>query len=58
MATAKFAGASPELRQNILAFYRDPNAPNLNKKKPEERNKTLHNIEELKSLAPEAEPSR
>lgn len=50
LASAKFAGVPPELRQNILVFYQDPNAPNLNKKKPEERNKTLRNIEELKSL--------
>ena len=52
LASAKFASASPELRQNILAFYQDPNAPNLNKKKPEKRNKTLRNLEELKSLGP------
>src|SRR5947209_1299623 len=53
LTSAKFASASPELRQNILAFYQDPNAPNLNKKKPEKRNKTLRNLEELKSLGPE-----
>jgi hypothetical protein len=49
LANARFAGTSPELRQNILEFYQDPNASNLNKKKPEQRNKTLHNIEELKA---------
>jgi hypothetical protein len=50
LATAKFAGVPPDLRQNILAFYQDPNAPNLNKKKPEQRNKTLRNIQEVRSL--------
>jgi hypothetical protein len=52
LASAKFADASPELRHNILEFYQDPNAPGLNKKKPEERNKTLRNIEELKAMNP------
>jgi hypothetical protein len=50
LANAKFADASPELQQNILAFYKDPNASDFNKKKPEQRNKTLKNIEELRSL--------
>ena len=50
LANAKFAGASLELQQNILGFYRDPNAPNFNKKKPDQRNRTLRNIEELRSL--------
>jgi hypothetical protein len=48
----KFADTSLELQQNILGFYKDPNAPNLNRKKPEERNKTLKNIEELRLLQP------
>jgi hypothetical protein len=50
LANAKFAAASPELQQNILAFYQDPNAPNLDKMKPDQRIKTRKNIEELKSL--------
>jgi Zinc dependent phospholipase C len=50
LANAKFSGASPELQQNILAFYQDLNAPNLNKKKPDQRDRTLRNIEELRSL--------
>jgi Zinc dependent phospholipase C len=57
LAAGKFAGASPELRQNILAFYQDPNAPNFNKKKPEQRNKTLRNIEELKGISSQPSPS-
>ena len=58
LATAKFADTPPELRQNILGFYQDPNALNLNKTKPEERNKTLRNLEELKSLGPGQSPSQ
>lgn len=50
LAIAKFAGASLELQQNILAFYQNPNAPNLNKKKPDQRDRTLRNIEELRAL--------
>ncbi len=50
LANAKFSGAPPELQQNILAFYQDPNAPNLNKKKPDQRNRTLRNIEALRAL--------
>jgi hypothetical protein len=52
LASAKFADASPSLRQNILVFYRNPSAPNLKQKDPDQRNKTLRNIEELKSLGP------
>jgi hypothetical protein len=50
LANAKFAGGSVELQQNILAFYQDPSAPDFNKKKPDQRSRTLKNIEELKLL--------
>ena len=50
LTKAKFADAPPELRQNILAFYQDPNAPDFNKKKPDQRSRTLRNIEELRSV--------
>lgn len=58
LANAKFADASPELQQNILAFYKDPNAPDFNKKKPEQRNKTLKNLEELRKLQLEKTAAR
>jgi hypothetical protein len=58
LANAKFAGASPELQQNILGFYQDPNAPDFNKKKPEQRDKTLRNIEALRALNLEKVASR
>jgi hypothetical protein len=50
LANTKFTGASPELRQNILAFYEHPSAPDLNRKKSDQRNKTLRNLEDLQSL--------
>ncbi|HEX2329465.1 MAG TPA: zinc dependent phospholipase C family protein [Candidatus Angelobacter sp.] len=50
LATARFAGASLELQQNILTFYQNPNAPDLDKNKPDQRSRTLKNIEELRSL--------
>jgi zinc dependent phospholipase C len=50
LANAKFAGGSLELQQNILDFYQDPSAPDFNKKKPDQRSRTLKNIEALKAL--------
>jgi zinc dependent phospholipase C len=50
LAIARFAGATLELQQNILAFYQNPNASNCNKKKPDQKSRTLKNIEELRSL--------
>ncbi len=58
LASGKFAGASPGLQQNILGFYQDPNAPDFNKKKPEQRDKTLRNIEALRALNLEKVASR
>src|SRR6476646_6494032 len=46
----KFADATAALQQNILAFYEPPAMPIFNHKKPDQRNKTLHNVEELKLL--------
>jgi hypothetical protein len=50
LAISRFAGASLELQQNILVFYQNPNAPDFNKKKPDQRSRTLKNIEQLRSL--------
>jgi hypothetical protein len=50
LASDRFSATSPELRQNLLTFYQNPNAPDRSRKKPEQRNKMLRNIEELKSL--------
>ena len=46
----KFADATPALQQNILAFYESPALPIFDKKKPEQRDKTLKNIEGLRLL--------
>jgi zinc dependent phospholipase C len=50
LAISRFAGASLELQQNILVFYQNPNAPDFNRKKPDQRSRTLKNIEQLRSL--------
>jgi hypothetical protein len=54
----KFADTTPALQQNILAFYEPPAAPIFNHKKPEQRDKTLHNIEELRLLQLEKTAAR
>ncbi len=46
----KFADTTTALQQNILAFYAPPAMPIFTKKKPDQRAKTLRNIEELRSL--------
>jgi len=43
--------------ENILAFYEPPAAPIFDKKKPDHRNRTLRNIEQLRSLQLEKETS-
>jgi zinc dependent phospholipase C len=53
LAKAKFADASLPLQQNLLEFYKDPNAPDFNNKKPDERARTLKNLEDLKALQTE-----
>jgi hypothetical protein len=51
-ATRNFDQMSPALRENILAFYSDPNAPVATKKKPKEWKKTRDELERLRRLAP------
>jgi hypothetical protein len=51
LAKTKFAGLQPELRNNILAFYHDPSAPNFIKKKHEKWAKTQQELEQLKAAA-------
>jgi len=48
LADHKFAGASTALQQNILAFYSPPAVPIFNRKKPEQRDRILRNVEELR----------
>jgi len=54
LADAKFAQIPDSLRRNILEFYEDPNAVISTKRNVEDWNKTLGNIQQLKSIAAEA----
>ena len=45
----KFAGMLPDLRQNILAFYQNPSAPNFTKKKHDKWKKVQEELGELKA---------
>jgi hypothetical protein len=59
LAGHNFDSVTPELRNNILAFYSDPNAPIATKKKPEAWKKTEDELEKLRSTStqPEATPA-
>jgi hypothetical protein len=59
LAGHNFDSVTPELRNNILAFYSDPNAPIATKKKPEAWKKTEDKLEKLRSTStqPEATPA-
>src|SRR5262252_5081520 len=50
LARDHFAQVTPELRENILGFYRDPEAPLATKKNAQEWQKTQSEVERLKSL--------
>jgi hypothetical protein len=50
LAGHNFDKVSPELRDNILAFYADPNAPIATKKKPDDWKKTQDELEKLRAL--------
>ncbi len=49
LAKEKFGGMLPDLRQNILAFYQDPSAPNFTKKKRDNWKKVEQELDELKA---------
>jgi len=50
LAGDNFAHITSELRENILGFYRDPEAPLATKKNAQEWQKTQSEVERLKSL--------
>jgi hypothetical protein len=52
-----FLGLTPELRENILAYYRDENAPLATKKKAAAWEKTREELERLKSVTPSEVPA-
>jgi hypothetical protein len=53
----KFDNVTPDLRENILAFYSDPSAPNATKRKSAEWEKTQKELEELKAFVPAKPPA-
>lgn len=50
LAKEKFAGMQPDLRNNILAFYQNPSAPNYTKKKREKWSKIQQELDQLRAL--------
>jgi len=50
LAEAKFSDVPPALRQNILHFYQDPSSAVSTKRNPDDWNKALSNIEQLRLL--------
>ena len=54
----KFADTALELQQNILAFYAPPALPIFDGKNQDRRNRTLRNIEALRSLHLEKRAAR
>ncbi len=57
LAQHNFDHVTPELKQNILAFYSDPSAPNATKKKSEAWQKTQDEVAKLKAFVPSETPS-
>jgi len=53
LAQTHFAQVTPELRADLLDFYKDPNAPNTMKKKRKEWAKISAELIELRAFSPE-----
>ena len=56
LAHDNFDEITPELRDNILAFYSDPNAPVKTKQNTAAWTKTQDELQRLKTLAPKDTP--
>jgi hypothetical protein len=52
LARQNFAGASPEIRAELLEFFGDPDAPNAVKKKRKDWARVQSEVEELRNAAP------
>jgi hypothetical protein len=52
LAKHNFDQVTPELRENMLAFYSDTSAPLATKKKPDDWQKTQDELERLKATTP------
>ena len=50
LAKDNFDQITPDLKQNILAFYGDPNAPNAIKRKPSDWQKTQDQVQRLREV--------
>jgi hypothetical protein len=57
LAKKDFSQVTPELRDNILAFYGDPSAPIATKQDAGAWQKTRDEVERLKAFAPTSNPS-
>lgn len=57
LAQHNFQHVTPELRDNILAFYGDPSAPNATKRKSAEWAKTQDQLQRLKAFVPSESPA-
>ncbi len=52
LARQNFAGASPEVRAELLQFYADPNAPYATKRNPRDWNRVVEALQQLRASAP------
>jgi hypothetical protein len=57
LARSDFLGLTPELRENILTYYRDESAPVATKKKASAWEKTREELERLRSVTPSEVPA-
>jgi hypothetical protein len=55
LAAKNFADMSPDLRDELLAFYSDPNAPYATKRKPKEWIQVEADLRKLKNFTPQPE---
>ena len=58
LSDRQFRGLSPDLKQNILAFYADPNAPNTTRQDRNQWQKTLATLQHLREAPSEIEERR
>ncbi len=58
LASDNFANTTPSLRENILAYYGNPAAPNATKRNPAEWQKTQDELQRLKDFTPPQTPEK
>ena len=58
LAAKQFRDTRPDVKQHILAFYANPDAPNSTREHPDQWRKTLENLEKLKDASPVAAGSQ